>query len=103
MIAIKNLHYEQPTHPWDVKVDRSTWFGNGFRMKNESERDKVCDQWEEYFYSELFDSAMQAELAYLYNILCKRGQLNLFCWCAPKRCHAETIRNYLLKRKGVVQ
>ena len=38
-ISIKNLRTEKPIHPWDVKVDRSSWFGNRFKMKNESERD----------------------------------------------------------------
>ena len=23
------------------------------------------------------------------------GKLRLFCWCAPKRCHGETIKRYL--------
>jgi len=46
MIEIKNLRHEKPTHPWDVKVDRSSFFGNRFIMKDESERNKVCDQWD---------------------------------------------------------
>lgn len=25
-IVVKNLRTEKPTHPWDVKVDRSSWF-----------------------------------------------------------------------------
>jgi len=101
VITIKNLRHEQPTEPWDVKVDRSTWFGNGFKMKDESERDNVCDQWKEMFYDELYDSVMQAELAILYDIYCAFGKLNLFCWCAPKRCHAETLRDYLMRRDEI--
>ena len=66
-------------------------------MKNESERDKVCEKYKEWFYDELYDSAMQAELSILKDILLKYGKLNLFCWCAPKRCHAETIKEYLLE------
>lgn len=94
-ILIKNLRKEKPSHSWDVKVDRSSWLGNQFVMKNETERDKVCDQYKEWFYEELYDSAMQAELSLLKDILTKYGKLNLFCWCAPKRCHAETIKEYL--------
>lgn len=97
IITIKNLRNEKPENPWDVKVDRSSWFGNKFIMKNESDRDKVCVQYEEWFYDELFDSAMQAELSFLKDTLHKYGKLNLFCWCSPKRCHAETIKRYLEK------
>ena len=94
-ISIKNLRTEKPIHPWDIKVDRSSWFGNRFKMKNESERDKVCERYKEWFCGELYDSAMQAELSVLKDTLFKCGKLNLFCWCAPKRCHAEIIKEYL--------
>jgi len=96
-ITVKNIRTEKPTHPWDVKVDRSSYFGNGFVMKNESERDQVCDLYKQWFYDELYDSAMQAELSFLNNIIIKYGKLNLFCWCAPKRCHAEVIKDYLVE------
>lgn len=103
-ISVKNLRTEKPKNPWDVKVDRSSWFGNRFKMKNESERDKVCEQYKEWFYSELYDSAMQAELSFLRDILVKYGKLNLFCWCSPKRCHAEVIKEYLMQNfKGGIQ
>jgi hypothetical protein len=97
-IIIENLRKEKPSNPWDVKVDRSSILGNRFIMKSESERDRVCDQYEKWFYEKLFDSAVQAELDFLKNILTKYGKLNLFCWCAPKRCHAETIKGYLKKQ-----
>lgn len=94
-IQIKNLRNEKPKNPWGVKVDRSHYLGNDFVMKTESDRDKVCGQYDEWFYRELSDSVMQSELSVLKGILIKYGKLNLFCWCAPKRCHAETIKRYL--------
>lgn len=112
LIRIKNLRKEKPTNPWDVRVDRGSRLGNRFIMKNESERDMVCDQYREWFYSnierennitelnldDLFDFSMQDELSMLQGILVDYGQLNLFCWCAPKRCHAATIKEYLEKK-----
>ena len=32
-----------------IKVDRTTTVGNPFIMHNESERDEVCDKYDEYF------------------------------------------------------
>lgn len=39
--------------------------------------------------------AMQEEIPRL-RALAERGPLTLVCWCAPKRCHAEVIRELLL-------
>ena len=36
-----------------------------------------------------------AKLLRLYE---KHGTLNLFCWCFPKRCHSETIKEYIIER-----
>jgi len=36
-----------------------------------------------------------AELARLRALFKRHGKLVLVCWCAPKRCHAEAIREFL--------
>lgn len=97
MITVKNLRTEKPENPWDVIVDRRSWFGNQYEMLDESQRSDVCNKYKVWFYSELYDSGMQAELVLLKDKLKKYGKLNLFCWCAPKRCHADTIKEYLEK------
>jgi hypothetical protein len=97
-IEIVNLHFEKPSEPYEVKVDRSSPLGNPFYMFDESWRDIVCDQYEEY----LSDSTTKKhkeicnELNKLFLLYVKYGKLRLFCWCAPRRCHAETIRSTLL-------
>ena len=102
MIEIKNLRDEFPIEPWQVKVDRSSILGNPFHMKDESERDKVCDMFKHSFAllfdGQIFnekDELMLAELERLKELYKKYGKLELFCWCSPKRCHAETIKKYL--------
>lgn len=65
-----------------VKVDRSSEWGNPFIMHNERERDKVCAQFEAYARWRL-----TIEPDWLKPL---RGH-DLACWCAPKRCHAETL------------
>ena len=93
MIEICNLRNEKPTHPYDIRVDRQSVLGNPFIMRKESERDKVCDEYEEYFYRRLKDCVTMKKVIDCYK---EYGKLRLFCWCAPKRCHAETIRDYIL-------
>ena len=100
MIEICNLRTEQVKFEYDVRVDRANpILGNRFRMTSESDRDKVCDMYEVWFNEQLAkqNEVLLNELRRLYVIYKRCGKLRLFCWCAPKRCHAETIRNFLNK------
>jgi histidinol-phosphate/aromatic aminotransferase/cobyric acid decarboxylase-like protein len=100
MIKIKNLRYEKLKNPWDVKVDRSSTLGNPFILNAKRDRESACSNYDKYFkvrvksYSaenkRFYDELDRLkELYKLYN------KLNLFCWCSPKQCHAETIKTYL--------
>lgn len=66
-----------------VRVDCGTACGNPFIMHSESQRDQVCDKFEPYAAWRL-----TIEPDWLKPL---RGK-HLVCWCAPKRCHAETLR-----------
>ena len=85
MIEIKNLRFDKSI------------LGNPYFMKNEGLRDEVCKKYELYFYNQIAknNQAFLNELRNLYKIHRKYGKLRLFCWCAPKRCHAETIKAFL--------
>lgn len=102
MITIKNLRYEKPTQPYQVRVDRTSILGNPYYMRDESHRDEVCDKYKLYFKEQLKTNiSFRKEVERLITIHKQYGKLELFCWCAPKRCHAETIRafiNYYLQR-----
>jgi hypothetical protein len=102
-VAIKNLRKSKPKHPWQVRVDRASILGNPYHMVDESQRDKVCNQYEEYFNENMKypDTAFYNEIERLYGIMKEYGKLELYCWCAPKRCHAETIKAYLEARQPV--
>ena len=96
-MIIKNLRFSKPQFAWQVRVDCTSVLGNPFYMKNESQRDTVCNQYEVYFQEKMQNtqSAFYKEIQRLQAVLQKYGRLELFCWCAPKRCHAESIKKYL--------
>ena len=100
MIEIKNLRNEKPTEPWDFRVDRQTPLGNPFKMIIEKDRDAVCNLYIDHFNNDWMSEAAKEYLKTLVEAYKTYGKLNLFCWCYPKRCHAETIRNYILKEGG---
>ncbi len=95
MIEIMNLKDDKPVKIYDVRVDRKSHYGNLHYMSDESQRDTVCDAYKAWFddYIALGGTKFN-RLVKLYK---KYGRLRLFCHCAPKRCHAEIIGNYILK------
>ena len=105
MIEICNLKSTCIEYAFDYRADRRSVLGNKFRMYNELDRDKVCDLYEQWFNEQVAsgNEVVLNELRYLYKLHQKYGRLRLFCWCAPKRCHCETIRSFLNKyiEKGV--
>jgi len=97
MITIMNLKYGKPSRPTDIKIDRFSVLGNPFFMKNESYRDEVCDDYEAHFHECMLynNSLVKREMHRLLALYRQQGHLRLYCWCAPKRCHAETIKKWL--------
>jgi len=96
MIEIMNLRNTKPSQVYDVKVDRSSVLGNPFPMRAEWMRDEVCDKYNLWFLKQSkHQPKFIAELNLLLRVYKEHGRLRLFCWCAPKRCHAETIKAWL--------
>lgn len=97
-IEIINLRNEKPSKIYDVRVDRQSIFGNPFKMSKESKRDEVCDKYKIYFYEELKKKGqLYFFLQSLIKLYLTHGKLRLFCWCAPKRCHTETIVEFIME------
>jgi hypothetical protein len=98
-----NMRKDKPSQPYDFRVDRASVIGNPFEMKDENQRNEVCDKYVVWFDEQIKEvrtgknEKVKAYLSKLINAYREYGQLRLFCWCAPKRCHAETIKKYLLE------
>ena len=97
MITIANQRKTRPID-YHIYVDRGTIYGNPFKMTYESERDAVCDQYKTYFYEKLESDPTFYEAVEFIVDIAKKKDIQLLCWCAPKRCHAETIKEYVEKR-----
>lgn len=95
-IVIRNLRNSKPSKPWHIRVDRQSIFGNPYPMRSEADRDRVCEWYEAYFTSSIIGNPNFVRgLEELHRIYMRYGKLELYCWCAPKRCHAETIVRHL--------
>jgi hypothetical protein len=78
-------------------IGRGSPLGNPFVMKDESQRELVCDQYRDWLYGEIAERnpVVIAELERLYNHALSYQTLTLGCFCAPKQCHGEIIRDVL--------
>ena len=81
------------SHP----IYRGFPLGNPFPMYEESERDKVCDLFEEYFRKKVAqkDPTIMNELGRMVEKAFMNGGIELGCYCAPRRCHGNTIKSFL--------
>lgn len=98
-IEILNLKTEKPSQLYDIRVDRGfSVLANSYYMKNENSREHVINLYNKWLFVLLRnkDEDIIGEFKRLSNIYDSHNKLRLFCWCAPKPCHAETIRNYLI-------
>jgi hypothetical protein len=87
-------------------IGRPSPLGNPFAMRDQSqaERDRVCEEFEKDFEKKLDegDPAIEAALADIMEQTRRaaaRGEyVTLACFCAPKRCHGDTIRREVIRR-----
>lgn len=97
-IEIRNLKYSKPILDYHIRVCRNSSLGNPFFLEKESKRDFVCNEYEKWFWANVRNQKNKPfndELKRIISLYREHGQLVLFCWCEPKRCHAETIKNYI--------
>jgi hypothetical protein len=65
-----------------VYIGRPSRWGNPFALKSSLTRNEVCDRFEKYVEENpLLIKAIKEEL---------KGK-NLICFCAPLRCHGDTL------------
>lgn len=97
IVNIVNRHTHTPLTN-DVYVGRGTPLGNPEVATGPDDRDRVCDLYEEYLMKMLRagDLRIVRELKRIATVAKNHeGEVNLVCSCAPRRCHAESIKKIL--------
>lgn len=97
-------------HKWtkgSVYIGRGSTFGNPYPVPHkgaEHLRTAACDNFEKYFWNTLIkNEEVVQELESLVIKAKNEGNVVLGCFCAPKRCHGETIKSYLDQRLAGVE
>ena len=86
------------TSPFDVYIGRGSPLGNPFPMTNYSsaERTRVITEYRRWFLSMVAgkNPKVMSELSRIAELL-KNQEVRLGCFCAPKDCHGDVIKEYL--------
>lgn len=100
MLKVTIVNKYKTNKPY-IYAGRGSVFGNPFPMHGPSDRDRVCDLYEDYFQREIQAKGRLYEACE--DLINSHEEVVLGCFCAPKRCHVETIKRYLeretLKRR----
>jgi len=90
---MKVVHTKRTNKP-HIYIGRPSLFGNPFAMRSEADRDKVIEQYREYFINRVnTDSFFRTQ------VLALTGN-DLGCWCAPKACHGDIIVAWLNEQEN---
>ncbi len=97
VIIVNKRYHRQYSTKNTIYCGRGSALGNPFPMKDESERDSVCDLYTDWFNTMLTKNypAFHKQLARIATQARTCEGVNLECYCAPKRCHCETIKNHI--------
>lgn len=77
-----HLYHIHNSAPNAIRIDRQTNWGNPFVMVDITDRDRVCDLFAQYATWRLTVDPHWLDPL--------RGK-DLACWCAPRRCHGDTL------------
>lgn len=95
VINIVNKHkVRQSPKVNDVYIGRGSPLGNPWPISHTEDRDTVCDKYAEYILVPTL--AMQHALEHIQRVALTHGSVNLVCFCAPARCHGESIKKAVL-------
>lgn len=86
-------------------VGRPSALGNPYPIGPNANRNKVCDDYEDWFHTqvETNDRLVQHELMRLHRIGKINGVVRLGCFCAPARCHGDTIAAFLMRNYDLLE
>ena len=90
-----------PTHPNSQPIFRGSPLGNPISIDDFNNRNQACDKYQTYFDKKLLinDPVFLYELKRLNSIGKEQGYLKLGCFCSNRRCHCETIKNFLINNE----
>lgn len=109
MIRVVNKSKHSPTNTDDVYIGRGSVLGNPYTGSKELSQTKAlyqCESREQAIeeYRHYLDKKIEEKDVEICNLLNKlylkalKGDLNLVCYCKPKDCHGDYIKQVIEKK-----
>lgn len=78
-------------------IGRPSPLGNPFPARTEEDRDDAIEKYQVWFFQKIDegDERVVRELEKLLELARRPDGVVLLCWCYPKRCHGEIIKEVL--------
>ena len=77
--------------PYDIYIGRGSKWGNPFIIGKDGTREEVIEKYRQHILNN-FE---------LYNSLYELKDKTLGCWCKPKKCHGDVLRELYENKKGL--
>ena len=94
--------YKSVPQAYTIYCGRGSALGNPYVAKDrtQSERDRVCELYKDTFVSRMKESqSMKDQLNLIWNTGRRNGIVELQCYCYPRRCHCETIKDIIMNKQ----
>jgi len=104
-IIVVNKHNHIDTK-YDYYIARPSILGNPYSHNKNSlakyyvdSRNIAIDKYKDYFYQEIeINNDFKNEINNVINFYKEKKKINLVCWCKPKKCHGDIIKEYIIKK-----
>lgn len=101
--VVNKLQHQETVY--DYYIGRPSILSNPFSHKKSKyakyfvdTRKEAISKYEDYFYSKLkSDIKFKNEIDKLIKFYKEKGKINLICFCKPKPCHGDIIKDYIIK------
>ncbi len=82
-----------------IYIGRPSPLGNPFVIGRDGNRDEVIGKYSDYIRRELERNVKVRDEFNRIVELSRKGDVNLVCWCAPKKCHGDVIKSMIEKHE----
>lgn len=95
MIYIVNKHTHRATNN-DIYIGRGSVLGNPFKIGSSNDRGTVIAKYKDYILREIAEANEKIidEFSRIKEVA-RYNDVNLICFCAPKACHGDVIKDIL--------
>jgi len=95
--VVNKKTFKTPEKGKVIDISRPNILGNPFKMENEDQRELVCIKFYHYLREEYKKKGqIYDELIRIKDMVKSGKDIYLECWCAPKMCHGDIIKNAIL-------